>query len=574
MKKKLQLNWRSLPVQISLYFLLMMTLLLAFYGISTYYTSAAIILAKTEEETVEGLQRSGEYVNDYVKRLKKVTAVIATSSTTQTFIETDSKESRQQVMTLIDNLLAADEYLVSAVLITRDGRLISNEVDLEMPTSTNMMAEEWYQLAISQDGMAILSSARKQALANNEESWVISVTQEIVDEIGTNLGVIRMDIDYQGMANYLNRLNLGKGGYAFILNDRQQIVYHQDITVFSDHVLQSQIRIDSQRPTGYDRRAEQLVYRQTIPETNWQLIGVASLEELTMVSQNMQLMLLLVGGLMLIVVFLGSLLVIRGLTKPIRVLEDSMSHVVSGLSAARVVETGSDEIRSLARSFNFMLTEMEGLVKDGQVKEEAIHQFELQTLASQINPHFLYNTLETIIWMAEFNDGQKVVEITKSLASFFRLSLNQGNEMIHLQDEIAQVRHYLFIQKQRYGEQLSYNVIEDTALNEYLLPKLVIQPIVENAIYHGIKESPRLGLITIQTRADQEFLYIDIRDNGRGYQQKQPVQTSKTKLGGIGLANIDERLRLQYGADYQMVVASQPDEYTLITLKLPLQAKS
>jgi len=278
---------------------------------------------------------------------------------------------------------------------------------------------------------------------------------------------------------------------------------------------------------------------------------------------------LLVADVMFFIVFIGSLFVIRGLTRPIRTLEYSMKHVVSGLSDAKVIESGSDEIRSLARSFNVMLTQMEQLVSEVKAKEQAIHNYEIQTLASQINPHFLYNTLDTIIWMAEFNDSQKVVETTKSLASFFRLSLNQGNEMIRLKNEIEHVRQYLFIQKQRYGEQLTYEIIEDPQLFDYQLPKLVIQPIVENAIYHGIKEIDRRGLITVRTRADDTSFYIEVYDNGKGYQFYEKHKRARTRLGGIGLSNIDERLHLQYGSDYQMTISAKTDKYTHVILKLP-----
>ena len=123
-----------------------------------------------------------------------------------------------------------------------------------------------------------------------------------------------------------------------------------------------------------------------------------------------------------------------------------------------------------------------------KTEEQNVRRYELRALSAQINPHFLYNTLDTIVWMAEFNDSKRVVEVTKSLAKYFRLALNQGHEQIALKDEIDHVRQYLFIQKQRYSDKLQYEIEEDESIANYKLPKLVLQPLVENAIYHSTKE--------------------------------------------------------------------------------------
>ncbi|WP_170923042.1 cache domain-containing sensor histidine kinase [Candidatus Enterococcus palustris] len=564
-----KLKWRSLSVQISHYFFLTTLILLVYYGVSTTYNTSAIMLKKAQEDTINTIERSGDYVNDYIKRLKQVATAIAISSDVKEFMAADNPESRAQALNVLTNMLATDDSLISAILLTKDGRFVSNEGSVEVLKSKKNLEEEWRKQGINIDGMTIVTSARKQTVKGSEEEWIISITKEIVTDEDQKIGVIRLDIDSKGIENYLRQLNIGQKGYVFMINDREELVYHQNDTVFSEQKRQTQVQLDSRRKTGYDEKAQQLVYHQLIVEAGWRLIGVASLEELTMISSNMWWKMTMVGVLMFLVIFIGSVFVIRGLTKPMRTLEHSMKHVVSGLSDAQVVESGPDEIRSLARSFNLMLMQMEQLVLEVKAKEQAIHKYEIQTLASQINPHFLYNTLDTIIWMAEFNDTKKVVETTKSLANFFRLSLNQGNEMILLKNEIEHVRQYLFIQQQRYGEQLTYEIIEDPRLSDYQLPKLVIQPIVENAIYHGIKEINRPGLITIRTRADHASFYIEICDNGKGYRLDQEHEHACTKLGGIGLSNIDERLSLQYGSDYEMKIRTEPNQYTHVLLKLP-----
>ena len=175
--------------------------------------------------------------------------------------------------------------------------------------------------------------------------------------------------------------------------------------------------------------------------------------------------------------------------------------------------------------------------------------------------------------MAEFNDGQRVVDLTKSLAKYFRLALNQGQEQIRLQDEIDHVRQYLFIQKQRYGNKLNYEIFEEGTLGDYQIPKLVLQPLVENAIYHGIKEMDRPGMIRVTSEIREEQVVLTIYDNGRGFALSESTDQTLLRLGGVGLQNVDQRLRLQFGASYHMEINSKPNSYTKITLYLPLTSR-
>ena len=172
--------------------------------------------------------------------------------------------------------------------------------------------------------------------------------------------------------------------------------------------------------------------------------------------------------------------------------------------------------------------------------------------------------------MAEFNDSKRVVEVTKSLAQYFRLALNQGHEQIALKDEIDHVRQYLFIQKQRYGDKLQYEIEEDESIADYKLPKLVLQPLVENAIYHGIKEIDRQGVIRVTSAEEEGQLILSIYDNGRGFDPQNSEEKTLLRIGGVGLKNVDQRLRLQFGEDYHMEIQSEKDIFTLIKIYLPL----
>ena len=323
---------------------------------------------------------------------------------------------------------------------------------------------------------------------------------------------------------------------------------------------------------GYADQKQAFVYQINIADSDWTLIGVASLEQLQMLQSQMLYSFVGMGVLALLLCLTGIWFVLRLWIKPLQNLQAVILKIGAGDSNLRAVEKGSPELVDLAQQFNKMLDQIEQLMEAVKTEEQNVRRYELRALAAQINPHFRYYTGETRVWMAEFNDSKRVVEVTKSLAQYFRLALNQGHEQISLRDEIDHVRQYLFIQKQRYGDKLQYAIEEDESLADYKLPKLVLQPLVENAIYHGIKEIDRQGMIRVTSAVEEGQLILSIYDNGRGFYVNASIDATLLRLGGVGLKNVDQRLRLQFGDDYHMEIQSEPDKFTQICLYLPLDS--
>lgn len=301
----------------------------------------------------------------------------------------------------------------------------------------------------------------------------------------------------------------------------------------------------------------------------WNITCVATLDDIKMTNKNLTNSFIIIALLSILLVSIGVHIVAKMFLKPIEGLKNTMDKIDSSSEKIRADESGPIEVSELSKHFNNMLDRIDVLMSDIQVKEKDIREYELKALASQINPHFLYNTLDTIVWMAEFNDSESVVEITSSLAKYFRLSLNQGNEIISLHDELDHVQQYLFIQKKRYGKKLNYEINNEFTCKEFKIPKLVLQPIVENAIYHGIKELDRDGKITIDVKCLEESIKVIIYDNGRGFDKNKQEKGESKRLGGVGLKNIDRRLSLYFGDGYDMNIDSKLGEYTKVTLTLP-----
>ena len=559
----------SLLIQLVIYVFIMILALLGIVGGIYYQTSSVAIRQTTEQNTRKTIQQSGQFITSYLQKVKQTTSSLAENEKIKTYAQTPSQENAEQLRQLFATILKTDSDLVSAILVTKDGNLISTDPELTMKTSADMMKEKWYQDAIHKGAMPILTPARRTVSHTIGEKWVISIMQEVVDKDGKNLGVVRLDIGYKTLEAYLDQLQLGKEGFTFIVDANHDFVYHPKKAVYSSHAEMKAMAPYLSVKNGYVKSKQAYVSQYQIPNSGWTLIGVSSMEQLHAVQTQILWSFIGTGLFALGVCLIGIWFVLRLWIKPLRDLQVTILKVGSGHSDLRANETGSPELVDLARQFNIMLDRIDQLMIAVKEEEQNVRRYELQALSSQINPHFLYNTLDTIVWMAEFNDSKRVVEVTKSLAKYFRLALNQGHEQISLKDEIDHVRQYLFIQKQRYGEKLQYEIKELKQYNDYKIPKLILQPLVENAIYHGIKEMNRQGRIRVSVSENDTQLIVSIYDNGRGFVASETTNATLVRLGGVGLKNVNQRLQLQFGKSYHMEIKSEENTYTEIRLYFP-----
>ena len=285
---------------------------------------------------------------------------------------------------------------------------------------------------------------------------------------------------------------------------------------------------------------------------------------------------LAIGSIILVgVLWFVSLLIANSITRPIKKLSENIRLVGRGDFTVRSVESYDDEIQTLSDTFDGMVGQISSLLED--VKEEQINlrQTELKLLQAQINPHFLYNTFDTIIWLAEDHQDEQVVEMITSLSNFFRTTLSRGEDFISLGEEEVHVRSYLEIQQSRYRDILEYEINVSGELHEYKVPKLTLQPLVENALYHGIKNKRGKGMIVVEARADENELILTVSDNGIGMEPDTLERLGKSitegnKIG-YGLANVQERIQLYYGKKYGLTIRSKFEVGTDVIVSLPLE---
>jgi two-component system sensor histidine kinase YesM len=289
-----------------------------------------------------------------------------------------------------------------------------------------------------------------------------------------------------------------------------------------------------------------------------------------------------VVGMVVAVAFaiVAALRISRSIYLPIKKLHDVTTTIAREDLEPLVMSDNVDEITELGMSFNIMVGKVRELVAAKMQEQENLKKAELRVLQAQINPHFLYNTLDTIIWMVESKRSAQVVDLVRALSRFFRISLSKGEDWITVGDEFEHVASYLAIQKIRYRDILDYQIDVDDAILSATILKLTLQPLVENALYHGIKNKRSGGVIQVRGRSrDGAFIHIEIEDNGLGMTQERLAQVRATlrhdapepSEGGYGLVNVNQRIQLYYGQRHGLVIASEYGAGTTVSLTIPLR---
>ncbi len=560
---KKSIFFKQLKVQITSYYLAVSIVMILLISSVYYYSTSSIILDDTLEQTIYAVEQSSNDLESYLSDLKQTAVYISQNEQVIVYLKTGDKTKAYDVL---DQALFTEQSIVSIVIVGKEGKVLSNETELEMSVSDDMMKENWYVSAIDNQQMPALTSARLQEFTMDKDTWVIALSQEIIDENGNNLGVVLLDLKYQVIEGYLDHLPLGDKGFAFIMDDMEHVVYHPDPAYFVEEEKKENLINMVVGKEGYDRDEKLLTHHVEIPNTHWTLVGVSSLDRLAIVRRQIIEVLVVMGTVLLFVVIGGSYIIAERITKPIKLLQDAMVD----LEHVKLPKHGvTYEVDELSKQYQKMLDEIQRLLSEIKENEQYLRNYELSALYSQINPHFLYNTLDTIVWMAEFNNSEKVIEVTKSLAQFFRISLSKGQEMITLESEIDHITQYLFIQKQRYEDQLNYTIDLPEALKNLEVPKIILQPIVENAIYHGIKEKTEGGHIHVSCEMVEKMLRITVSDDGVGYDMNKKVSNS-LKLGGVGIENVKKRLQLVYGEVSHFEIHSIIGSGTTVTMTIPL----
>ena len=545
----------SMLLQLFFYYIIGNLLFVLFLSSIFYYTSKYIIMNKEIEYTNENVISTSRYITLYADKLKNIINLLSVDADVRNFLISGNEDSKKSIEKMIYSILEYNKGIKSITVIGKNGNIVSSDKNNDMKISENMMKEKWYVDAINNSDMPVFNPSRKNSTSSmNSALWFLSISRDIKNSKGENLGVIVFDIKYEILERYLNSISFGKQIDNIIVDKNNNIIYYKDVKCFADKKCLAKFSEKNKKKDTY-------LYETQIENTNWNLRSLANTNDLITLKKNFSHIVIIIFLVSLAFSSIITFIVITKILKPLIKLENHMQNFENNLREFHLSEKTGYEIQNLVEHFNVMVE-----------KIKYLREYEIKALHSQINPHFLYNTLDTIIWMAEFEDNEKVISITKSLANYFRLSLSNGHEKIPLKDEIMHTKEYLFIQKQRYEDKLSYFFnIEDESLLSIKVPKIIIQPIVENSIYHGIKNLSGNGIITIDVYRENSTVNISVKDNGIGFEKAK--QFKKSKTGGVGFQNVDKRIKFYYGKNYGVFInKDNKTEGAEVIIKIPFKS--
>ena len=545
----------SMLLQLFFYYLIGNLLFILFLSSIFYYTSKYLIMNKEIEYTNENVISTSRYITLYADKLKNMINLLSVDADVRNFLISGNEDSKKSIEKMIYSILDSNKGIKNITVIGKNGNIVSSDKNNDMKISENMMKEKWYVDAINNSDMPVFNPSRKNSTSSmNSALWFLSISRDIKNSKGENLGVIVFDIKYETLERYLNSISFGKQIDNIIVDKNNNIIYYKDVKCFADKKCLAKFSEKNKNKDTY-------LYETQIENTNWNLRSLANTNDLVTLKKNFSHIVIIIFLVSLAFSSIITFIVITKILRPLIKLENHMQNFENNLREFHLSEKTGYEVQNLVEHFNVMVE-----------KIKYLREYEIKALHSQINPHFLYNTLDTIIWMAEFEDNEKVISITKSLANYFRLSLSNGHEKIPLKDEIMHTKEYLFIQKQRYEDKLSYFFkIEDESLLSIEVPKIIIQPIVENSIYHGIKNLSENGIITIDVYRENSTVNISVKDNGIGFEKAK--QFKKSKTGGVGTQNVDKRIKFYYGKNYGVFInKDNKTEGAEVIIKIPFKS--
>lgn len=435
----------------------------------------------------------------------------------------------------------------------------------------------WYQKAIESPNTSVITGPMRHEFLKDNTEQTISLSRRISSYIdGSFLGVILIDLNLNKIAEIFESFYANGEGTLCILNDQGQIVYPMNYDKITPQLLE---KLNNSEKDNFIARIDQeefQVVTATFEKAEWKVLSLTSTGQL---KESMYDTLgIVIAAIVLVMVILGVALsrILTGVVNPILRLKGHIDLADEGHLSERAKVLNHNETGALSKSFNKMLDRIENLMGEVVNEQEEKRKYELQALQAQINPHFLYNTLDSIIWMAEAKNPD-VVPMTEALAKLFRISLNKGNEFIRIEDEMEHVRNYLVIQSMRYTDKFTYHIEINDEVRYCKTIKLIVQPIVENSIYHGIKKKRGQGRIDILACRKDEKLCIRVRDDGNGMNEEtcQAILTKDSKFenssgSGIGVKNVNERIQLYFGKEYGLRYTSVLGEGTTAELILPI----
>lgn len=538
-----------------------------------------------DQHTSQLITQVGQTLDIYINGIEKAanTMIGVVQSTGLTDLEkTDEKlwgEGSHRIDGMMEILADTHKEIAGILFAFENDRYIS--VGMSRISRDSFQEEKWYQVACDKpDEAHIISSVTGRNIETDDvysTDEVFSVVKAVRNpKTGEVAGVLLFDVSHTMIQAAVKDAIIGTDGFVFVLDSENRMVYTpQNKIVYrikpewltdENHAVVARILQNS-----YHIRYKTSQY------TGWKIVSVASYQEVMRDVRRMIGLYMMILVLVLALVFVIVIRISDTITKPIVELRNLMKKTEGGNLTVRFQGDGEDEVSQLGRKFNRMLERIQELLNRVYEEEESKRQIQLKVVQEQFKPHFLYNTLDTINWMARDHGAMDVVQLVDALTNVFRISLSKGKDYISLEEEMKYISNYLYIQKIRYGQKVTYEIQAEEFCMKAEVPKLILQPLVENAIYHGVKLKRGKGHLKVWIRREGKQIAMSVCDDGRGMDRETAAKirgilegsVKAEENGSFGLYYVQERLRLKYQNEYSIQVESGENVGTEITLRIP-----
>ena len=575
---------RGIQFTVLVSFTVVSVFIMVLLGFSLYQRFTLRTRAMMTESMEQLMSQTEANFEDYLTSMRRVSDAMYYDTIKDKDMALDSLDSEMSLL-----YEANKDNLISFALFKRDGSLVCAAPVSTMKEGMDVRQQPWFKLAMERPENLHFSTPHVQNIFNASSFryyWVISLSR-IVELTYSGVpvrGVLLVDMNYNTIEEMMDRIN-GSNSYQYfyLCDSNGELIYHpRMIQIGVDKYRENNLTASDYEDGVHEEIFEgerRVVIVKTISYTGWRLVGVIPMSGFRLGTVSTQLFTFLVLLATFLALLLINRLVTNRITSPILRLNRSIQNMDGGrVDPDKVYIGGPAEVENLGRSMQGSLRQVNELMDDVVREQEERRRTELDALQSQINPHFLYNTLDSIVWMIEDERNADAVFMVTQLASLFRVSLSKGRTVISIRDEFVHALNYMNIQKVRYKDafEVSWDIQEE--ILDYCTVKLILQPILENAIYYGVDALGDEGEIVVSGRKEGDDILMSVRDNGLGMPQEKVDQILSDEEheerthrhgSGVGLINVHKRIMLRFGPRYGLSIESEPDEGTEVTIRIP-----
>lgn len=566
---------------IMLYFSVISIAIMLIVATVMYYRIFYMTKERQIESTKKRIEQTGENLEDYLVRMRQVSDAVYYGA----IKEYDFSKDQTVIKKGIQLIYEGNKDNLRTIAVYNDyGSLITAEPVADQKDDPDVTHQQWFVNAVEEVENMYFSTPHIQNLfkdAGGRYYSVISLSRviEMTNRGVTNMGVLLVDMDFAMISRMMDKMNDQGGGQYYYLCDKDgRIIYHpRQMQISLGMAKESSVRAAESTKDVYEEKfngEKRQIIVNTVSYTGWRLVGVIPRKSFVSGLVNVRYFIVMFMLIMAMVLVFVNRVLSRTIARPILALNGSVLEYEAG-EKPDIFIGGFQEIRHLGRSIQSSYEQIDMLMKDIVREQTERRKSELDALQSQINPHFLYNALESITWMIEGEKNDEAVLMISRLARLFRISLSKGKTVISIKDELIHAQSYMHIQKVRYKNSFEMIFDVEPEVEKYCVVKLVLQPLLENALNYGITGMEDDMVIAVRGKREGEDILLSVADNGIGMERETVdlLLTDSNRVHkhgqGVGLVNVHRRIQLLFGREYGLLVESEPDAGTTVTIRIP-----